>query len=96
MSRKEKKKVQKKFNTNHRIKHKRNTISRTPEIQITVRQIYKLQKLQKYTQINFRNKQMQNTEIYKYQLQTCRNTNYRITEIQVKQKFTHNSKVIHD
>ena len=37
--------------------------------------------------------QMQNREIQMIGMQKCRNTNYRLTEIQGKQKLIHDSKV---
>ena len=65
---------------------KKNTEEKIAEIQFSEIPKYKLQKYRNTNNMNT------NTEI---QIKKCTNTSYRITEIQVIQKFTHNSNASH-
>ena len=62
-----------------------NVYTMSPEIQITKRFLLLLQKynFQKYRDTNYRNKEIQITDIHKYKLHKYRNTNDRNTEIQI-------------
>ena len=72
--------------------HGKKTVFRYTEIQITRILTYKLKKkhkysLQIYRYTNWSITKIQNTKLKKYNLQKCKNTKYRITEIQVTFEF---------